>query len=104
MGKSCRRSGQVGDLHSAKTESRAEPAPFRNIDHVVDREDPENAVREVKRLTGGNLRYAVDCIGKTTAELASQTLDQTRSSFLVGLTGLPKELPPNVQGRSVVSL
>ncbi|KAK4057056.1 hypothetical protein OIO90_001956 [Microbotryomycetes sp. JL221] len=68
------------------------------ISHVVDRTDPDLAVQQVRELTQGQLRYAIDCVGRSTAEKAMQTLsDLEREVFLVGLSGLPKQSPRNVR-------
>ncbi|KAM0790565.1 hypothetical protein ACM66B_004434 [Microbotryomycetes sp. NB124-2] len=68
------------------------------ISHVVDRNDPALAVEQVRDITQGQLRYAIDCVGRQTAEYAMQTLsDLEREVFLVGLSGLPKQSPRNVR-------
>ncbi|KAI5480647.1 oxidoreductase [Pseudohyphozyma bogoriensis] len=64
------------------------------VDVVVDRKDPVAAVEEVRKLTEGKLKYAVDCIGKETATLALSALDPEQDSILVGLSGLPKIATP----------
>ncbi|KAK4052499.1 hypothetical protein OIV83_002301 [Microbotryomycetes sp. JL201] len=68
------------------------------ISHIVDRSDPKLAVQQVRDITQGQLRYAVDCVGRQTAEFAMQTLsDLEREVFLVGLSGLPGQSPRNVR-------
>ncbi|KZT41733.1 oxidoreductase [Sistotremastrum suecicum HHB10207 ss-3] len=71
------------------------------VDHVIDRLNPEEAVVEIRRLTNGDLLYAVDCVGSKTAAFAIQCLDTTSSSQIVGLSGLPKTVPPNVKPSTV---
>lgn len=66
-------------------------------EHVVDRTDPANAVLEVRRLTEGRLRYAIDCVGRETATHAFQALSTEGEVFLVGLSGLPKKVNRNVR-------
>lgn len=68
-----------------------------SIEHVVDRKDAPSAVSKVISLTEGRLRYAIDAVGKETATFALQTLSKESEVFLVGLSGLPKEVPRNVR-------
>ncbi|KAL4913328.1 chaperonin 10-like protein [Aspergillus aurantiobrunneus] len=65
-------------------------------DILVDRHDTERAVEIIRGVTGGNLRYAVDIVGKDTATLLQAALDldirpNGSHAHLLGLTGLPKE-------------
>ena len=65
-------------------------------DALVDRHDTQRAVDIIKGLTKGKLRYAIDIVGKDTATLLQQTLDDTvrgdgSHAHLLGLTGLPKD-------------
>ncbi|KAE8381576.1 chaperonin 10-like protein [Aspergillus bertholletiae] len=65
-------------------------------DALVDRHDTQRAVEVIKGLTKGKLRYAIDIVGKDTATLLQQTLDDTvhedgSHAHLLGLTGLPKD-------------
>lgn len=67
-------------------------------EHVVDRSDPSAAIQEVRRLTEGRLRYAIDCVGKETATNALRALSTEGGEvFLVGLSGLPKDVDRNVR-------
>lgn len=77
--------------------------PF--AEHIIDRSSPAQAVSEIRALTGGKLRYAIDCVGKTTAQHAIDALDKAtmQKTYIVGLTGLPKEAPANVELCVVVS-
>ncbi|SCV71507.1 BQ2448_3095 [Microbotryum intermedium] len=61
-----------------------------SIEHVVDREDPIAAIAEIREITGGSLRYAIDCVGKTSASHALEALSWSGDAYLVGLSGLPK--------------
>jgi NADPH:quinone reductase-like Zn-dependent oxidoreductase len=72
-------------------------------EHIIDRSCPETAVAEIRRLTNGSLRYAIDCVGKLTAKYAIESLDTSRQTYIVGLTGLPKDVPNNVQLCTVAS-
>ncbi|KNG87201.1 putative oxidoreductase, zinc-binding dehydrogenase family [Aspergillus nomiae NRRL 13137] len=70
-------------------------------DALVDRHDTQRAVDIIKGLTKGKLRYAIDIVGKDTATLLQQTLDDTihedgSHAHLLGLTGLPKDRSPNI--------
>ena len=62
-------------------------------DLLVDRLDTERAVSIICGVTKGRLRFALDTVGKDTAEKLQQTLskqeDGSGRSHLVGLTGLP---------------
>jgi D-arabinose 1-dehydrogenase-like Zn-dependent alcohol dehydrogenase len=63
-------------------------------DLLVDSHDPERAVEIIRTVTNNRLRFAIDTIGKQTAELCQRALRQDSArqrSHLVGLTGLPKE-------------
>lgn len=68
------------------------------ISHIVDRTNPDLAVQQIKEITQGQLRYAIDCVGKQSAEKAMLCLSELeRETFLVGLSGLPEEGPRNVR-------
>ncbi|GAA5990145.1 hypothetical protein JCM10908_005842 [Rhodotorula pacifica] len=73
------------------------------VDHVVDRHDPLRAIAEIRRLTDNNLKYAIDCVGSSTAAYATQALreESKGKSWIVGLSGLPKTLRTGVQGLAV---
>lgn len=65
-----------------------------SADLLVDSHDTERAVQIIRRVTKDNLRFAMDTIGKTTAELCQRCLKQEPEglrSHLVALSGLPKE-------------
>lgn len=64
---------------------------------MVDRKDTQAAIAQVISLTEGRLRYAIDAVGKETATFALQALSKEGEVFLVGLSGLPKEVPRNVR-------
>lgn len=62
-------------------------------DILVDRFDSARAVEIIKSVTEGELRFALDAVGKETAGHLQQCLkpqEGTLYSHLVGLTGLPK--------------
>lgn len=71
------------------------------VEHVVDRRDPVAAVAEIRKLTDGRLKYALDCISRDTATLAEQALDESQDTWLVGLSGLPKVARGKTQLREV---
>ncbi|TKA75382.1 hypothetical protein B0A55_06005, partial [Friedmanniomyces simplex] len=63
-------------------------------DFMVDKYDPKRAIEIIQAVTGGKLRFGIDCTGKETAEYLQQALQQSSSgpkAHLLGLTGLPKE-------------
>ena len=58
---------------------------------LVDRLDTERAIAIIRGVTKGRLRFALDTVGKDTAEKLQQALSTGEErSHLVGLTGLPK--------------
>ncbi|KAK4504574.1 hypothetical protein PRZ48_005490 [Zasmidium cellare] len=62
-------------------------------DFMVDRYDDKRAVDIIKAVTGGKLRFGIDCNGKDSAASLEQALQQSETglkSHLLGLTGLPK--------------
>jgi len=65
-------------------------------DLLVDRMDPERAITIIKGITKGKLRFALDAVGRPTATLLAQTMQQEHGdksrSHLVGLVAVPK--PP----------
>jgi NADPH:quinone reductase-like Zn-dependent oxidoreductase len=57
---------------------------------LVDRLDTERAIAIIRGVTKGRLRFALDTVGKDTAEKLQQALFMGEErSHLVGLTGLP---------------
>jgi NADPH:quinone reductase-like Zn-dependent oxidoreductase len=72
----------------------------RHIDLLIDGHDSSRATEIIRSVTKGNLRFAVDTIGKKTAELAQSCLQQgsdSTRSHLVGLSGLPEVATLGVQ-------
>ena len=69
-------------------------------DLLVDRLDTERAISIIRGVTKGRLRFALDTIGKDTAEKLQQTLsnqkDGSARSHLVGLSGLPNAHTPGI--------
>jgi NADPH:quinone reductase-like Zn-dependent oxidoreductase len=75
-----------------------------HADLLVDGYDPERAIEIIRKVTNGNLRFAVDTIGKKTAELSQRAMKQSAegpSSHLVGLSGIPKETTPGMKYHSI---
>lgn len=72
-------------------------------DLLVDRQDSNRAVEIIRGVTKGQLRFALDAVGKETAGFLQQTLNQQGEfqSHLVGLTGLPKEAAVGVRHHAV---
>lgn len=73
-------------------------------DVLVDRQDPLRAVKIIRSVTKGKLRFALDTVGKETATQLQESLQQSRGdpqAHLVGLTGLPKVRLPGVKHHSV---
>jgi D-arabinose 1-dehydrogenase-like Zn-dependent alcohol dehydrogenase len=63
-------------------------------DLLVDSLDPERAVEIIRNVTKNQLRFAVDTVGKTTAELCQRVLLSNSCvlrSHLVALSGMPNE-------------
>lgn len=71
------------------------------VEHVVDRHDPISAISQIRSITSDKLKFAIDCVGSETAGFAQRGLRSEGESWLVGLSGLPKELREGVNGRSV---
>jgi D-arabinose 1-dehydrogenase-like Zn-dependent alcohol dehydrogenase len=72
---------------------------------LVDSHDPIRAIKIVRSITKGRLRFAVDTVGKETAGFLLQMLQgdiqEGRRAHLVGLTGVPKEKVHGVEFHSV---
>jgi len=68
-------------------------------DLLVDSHDPERAIDILKRVTNGQLGFAIDTCGKETSTYLQRSLRQTegKTAHLVGLTGLPKAKVPGVK-------
>lgn len=69
-------------------------------DFMVDKYDDKRAIDILKAVTGGKLRFGLDCNGKESATSLQEALTQSDSglkSHLLGLAGLPKTV-----GRGVV--
>ncbi|KAK4903158.1 hypothetical protein LTR27_000086 [Elasticomyces elasticus] len=66
-------------------------------DFMVDKYDPKRAIEIIQAVTGGKLRFGIDCTGKDTAEFLEQALSKSGpKSHLLGMTGLPKQAAPGV--------
>ena len=68
-------------------------------DFMADKYDPQRAVDILKAVTGGKLRFGVDCNGKESAAYLQQAVQQSSTglkSHILGLTGLPKEVANGV--------
>lgn len=73
-------------------------------DLLVDKFDTKRASDIIKAVTGGRLRFAVDCVGKESAAHLQDLLAQSTTgqrAHLLGLTGLPKEKASNVVHHNV---
>lgn len=59
----------------------------------VDSHDSERAIRVIRGIVGGDLRFGIDTVGKDTAETLAKALKQEKvsRSHLVGLAALPKK-------------
>ncbi|CAD0106572.1 unnamed protein product [Aureobasidium uvarum] len=73
---------------------------------LVDSHDSTRAIKIVRSITKGKLRFAVDTVGKETAGYLVQMLQADapggKRAHLVGLTGVPKESTDGVMFHSVV--
>lgn len=72
-------------------------------DILVDRYDTNRAVEIIRGVTNGQLRFAMDIVGRETATVLEKTLkistekgDREQYSHLLGLTGLPKTTDPGI--------
>lgn len=73
-------------------------------DILVDRHNTSRAVEIIRNVTKGNLRFALDTVGKQTAAHLQESLQRSKGGqkgHLVGLTGLPKTRLPGVEYHSV---
>jgi hypothetical protein len=71
-------------------------------DLLVDRLDTQRAIEITRGVTGGELRFGLDCVGKETSALLQQTLSSSSGRMhLVGLTGLPTAKPADVNHHKV---
>lgn len=73
-------------------------------DILVDRFDSARAVEIIKSVTEGELRFALDAVGKETAGHLQQCLKPQQGnlySHLVGLTGLPKQTASGIKHHQV---
>ena len=70
----------------------------------MDRYDPTRAIEIIRSIAKGNLRFALDTVGKETAAYLQESLHRSKGSeqaHLVGLTGLPKTRLPGLKYHSV---
>lgn len=73
-------------------------------DFLVDRHDPSRAIDVIRSVTKGELRFALDTVGKETATHLQETLQRSKgdkAGHLVGLTGLPKTRLPGIKYHSL---
>lgn len=73
-------------------------------DLLVDRKDPERAIQIIKGVTKGKLRFALDFVGKDTATILQEALNQSNEgekSHLLGVTGLPKSRSQQISYHAV---
>jgi NADPH:quinone reductase-like Zn-dependent oxidoreductase len=73
-------------------------------DLLVDNHDPKRAVEIIRRVTKNRLRFGVDTIGKKTAELLREALQNDGDgvqSHLVGFSGLPSASIPGIKHHTV---
>lgn len=73
-----------------------------DVDLLIDRQDTDRAVEIIRGTTQNRLRFALDTVGKSTAETLQKTLATERGiSHLVGLSGTPKEAPDGIKYHAV---
>lgn len=68
-------------------------------DLLIDKFDTGRAIEVLRAVTRGQLRFAIDIVGKESASFLQKALPQTSSgprAHLLGLTGLPKEVKEGV--------
>jgi D-arabinose 1-dehydrogenase-like Zn-dependent alcohol dehydrogenase len=71
---------------------------------LIDSHDSSRAINIVRSITKGNLRFAIDTVGRETAGHLMQMLqgaEDGRRCHLVGLNGVPKEKVPEIVLHSV---
>lgn len=101
-------------LDTAKHGALLASDPSYFADAIIDSKDTARAIESARTVSGGSLRFGVDCVGKITAghllqclansERENRSLSSSPSSaspadsvtqpfdaHLIGLTGLPKE-------------
>ena len=74
------------------------------VDFLVDRQDPSRVANIIRSVTRGELRFALDTVGKETAAHLQESLRRAKGdkqAHLVGLTGLPKTRLPGIKYHSV---
>eukprot|EP00123_Amoebidium_parasiticum_P021600 comp7028_c0_seq1/m.2761 comp7028_c0_seq1/g.2761 ORF comp7028_c0_seq1/g.2761 comp7028_c0_seq1/m.2761 type:complete len:334 (-) comp7028_c0_seq1:306-1307(-) len=67
---------------------------------VVDYRDSDT-VEQIKKVTGGQLRYVYDTVGPATAAKALEATAPGAEVFIAGSGGVPENLPENVRGGMV---
>lgn len=73
-------------------------------DILIDRFDTARAVEIIQGITRGELRFALDTVGKETAGHLQRCLkpqEGTPYAHLIGLTGLPKQTTPGIKHHKV---
>ena len=73
-------------------------------DILIDRFDSARVVEIIQSVTGGELRFALDAVGKETAGHLQRCLKSQEGApyaHLVGLTGLPKQTAPGIKHHQV---
>ncbi|GAA5929754.1 hypothetical protein JCM1841_002637 [Sporobolomyces salmonicolor] len=86
--------GAEGELDLAAPPRPIQPGDWLLIwgEAIVDRHNPEQAIEQVKALTDGRLSFALDCVSRESSAYAQRALrNDGQQSWLVGLSGLPKE-------------
>lgn len=92
---------QLAHLSAIKVLSIASPSNFDylkslGVTHCLDRFNPaEQLLEEIHSVTKGRLRYAIDCVGSTTAALCHRALQRADGPWdgdgqFLGLAGNPK--------------
>lgn len=90
---------QLARLSGLSVLAVASPSNFEHLTSAagvsacVDRHlEPAQQLAQIRELTGGRLRYAVDCVGSSTATLCGQALQQSDVPDVefIGLAGNPK--------------
>jgi NADPH:quinone reductase-like Zn-dependent oxidoreductase len=91
---------QLAKIYGLTVITVASPVNFEYLrqagaDVVLDRNDPDEALRRIREITHAGLRLAFDAVGPTTARLCARALCKEAgqpSSVLVALAGLPKDV------------
>jgi NADPH:quinone reductase-like Zn-dependent oxidoreductase len=82
------------------SEKNAEYVKSMGAKHVIDYSKHDVAA-EVHRLVGDEVTFAMDCVGKDTAQKATAALSKTKPAVIACVAGGPTTKPDNVSAHDV---